>query len=268
MMDNSEIKLHEFDMIIINSSAGKDSLCAIYEVCRLADLEGYSHKKIIISHQCLGNSEWSGTRQLAKRQAKIFGLKFHWIKRTNKNGYAETLLEYAQYRRKWPSNMQRWCTSKFKIGPGAKIVTKLTKSLKNIKVLYVFGFRKQESPSRQKKQSFCLNESLTTKSRKVFDWLPIHDWSTQKVWDTIKENRLPFHYAYSLGMPRLSCVFCIFSPFDALVIAGKYNRKLLDEYVEVEKKIQHKFKANHSLQDVQQAIENGYQPKKVTDWIM
>lgn len=265
---SGEINLRDYNLIIINSSAGKDSLCAIWEVCRLADLQGYSRKKIIVSHQCLSNSEWSGTRQLAKRQAKIFGLKFHWIKRTNKNGYAESLLEYVERRGKFPSNKQRFCTSDYKRAPGAKIVTRQTKSLKNIKVLYVFGFRKQESPSRQKKQSFCQNESLTTKSRQVFDWLPIHDWSTQQVWDTIKTNKLPFHYAYSLGMPRLSCVFCIFSPFDALVLAGRHNRKLLDDYVRVEEKIQHKFKANHSLAEVKQAIIDGYQPKKVIDWVM
>lgn len=69
-------------------------------------------------------------------------------------------------------------------------------------------------------------------------------------------------------MPRLSCVFCFFSPFDALVIAGKANPELLDRYIEVEAKIGHTFKVKESLADVKKAIESGYSPTKINDWLM
>lgn len=262
------INLHDYNLIIINSSGGKDSLCAIYEICRLAIMQKYPKSKIHVSHQDLGSMEWPGTKDLAKKQAECFGFEFHVSKRRDKNGYEENLLEYVKRRGKWPSNKQRYCTSDFKRGPGGRVVTALTKGMGECKVLYVFGFRKDESPARSKKESFVLNSKLTTKKRFVYDFLPIHEWSSEEVWEVIKYNNLPYHYAYDLGMPRLSCIFCIFSPFDALVVAGKANPELLDRYVETEKNIGHTFRDGFKIEEVKQAISKNYQPKKVADWVM
>lgn len=262
------MNLHDYDIVIINSSAGKDSLCAEWEVCRLAKEQEFPFDKIVLSHQDLGKMEWKGTKELVKTQADLFGLKTYYSKRRDKNGYEEDLLEYVERRGKWPSNKQRYCTSDFKRGPGGRVVTMLTKDLGQCKVLYVFGFRKDESPARAKKVVLKLNTQLTTKKRIVHDWLPIHDWNVAQVWDVIKSNSLPYHYAYDLGMPRLSCCFCIFSPFDALVVAGKANPELLDDYIDVEKKIGHTFRDKFAIESVRYAIENEYQPKNISDWVM
>lgn len=262
------MNLHGYDIIILNSSSGKDSLCAIWKVFQLAKNQGYPLNQIVVSHQDLGDMEWSGTKELVKEQADLFGLKTYYSKRRDKNGYDETLLEYVVRRGKWPSNNQRYCTSDFKRGPGARIVTALTKELGKCKVLYVFGFRKDESPSRAKKEVMKLNKKLTTKKRTVHDWLPIHHWNSQKVWSTINLYSLPYHPAYDLGMHRLSCVFCIFSPFDALVVAGMANPELLDKYIEVEKKISHTFRNGFSIESVREAINNNYEPKTINDWVM
>ncbi len=88
------------------------------------------------------------------------------------------------------------------------------------------------------------------------------------VWDTIRKSGAPYHKAYDLGIPRLSCVFCIFSPFDALVLAGIHNPELLDKYIEVEKKIGHTFQDKKPIADVKKAIESGYVPKNIKDWNM
>jgi 3'-phosphoadenosine 5'-phosphosulfate sulfotransferase (PAPS reductase)/FAD synthetase len=255
------IDLHDYDLIIINSSGGKDSLCALYEMCRLAYEQDYRTERMLVSHQDLGESEWQGTHDLAKEQAEMFGLDFVVTKRRNKDGYEETLLEYAERRGKWPSNNQRWCTSDFKRAPGSRVVTARTKDMGECKVLYVFGFRADESPARKKKEVLVLNKQLTTKKRTVMDFLPIHDWDSKKVWDTIKGNGLPYHKAYDLGMPRLSCVFCIFSPKDALVIAGRSNPELLDKYIGVEDRIGHTFRQDQSLREIRDLINEGYQPK-------
>lgn len=266
--EDIQIDLHEYGQIIINSSAGKDSLVSIYEICRLADLQGYDRSNICVSHQDLGEAEWGGTKELAKEQADLFGLDFYMSKRVDKDGYEESLLEYAERRGKWPSSTQRWCTSDFKRGPGARIVTSICPASIEQKVLYVFGFRKQESPSRSKKKQLSLNKKLTTINRKVYDFLPVHNWTVEKVWQTITDNDLPYHMAYDLGMPRLSCCFCIFSPFDALVLAGIHNFDLLKKYVHVEEKINHTFKHGFAIAEVLEAIENGYVPDKLSDWIM
>jgi 3'-phosphoadenosine 5'-phosphosulfate sulfotransferase (PAPS reductase)/FAD synthetase len=259
--------LHFYDTIIINSSGGKDSLCALFEVMQLAKMQNYDTTRISVSHQDLGEMEWEGTKELVKKQADLFGLKTYYSKRRDKNGFEENLLEYVERRGKWPSNKQRYCTSDFKRGPGGRVVTEITKG-KTCKVLYVFGFRKDESPSRAKKEVLKINKQLTTKKRIVYDWLPIHDWDKDKVWAIIKQNNLPYHPAYDLGMPRLSCCFCIFSPFDALVIAGQHNPKLLNRYVEVEENIGHTFRSGFSIKSVQEAISNNYKPKSINDWVM
>lgn len=266
------INLHEYDIVIINSSAGKDSLCALWVMDGMAKEQGYPREKIVVSHQDLKRMEWKETRSLAKVQADLFGFKIYYSTRVNEAGQEEDLLGYVRRRKMWPSKNQRWCTSDLKRGPGGKIVTELTKHLKDSRVLYVFGFRAQESPDRAKKKTISINKKLSYMnaygSRIVRDYLPIRKWSTRKVWKVIKENNLPYHYAYDLGMPRLSCVFCIFSPFDALVIAGKANPELLDEYIEVEQEIGHTFRDGFAIESVRAAIQSGYEPKNVADWVM
>ena len=243
-------------------------MVSLHKVVQMAKHQKYPLDKIVVSHQDLGRMEWPFTKELVKQQADLYGLKTVYSKRRDKNGYEETLLEYVLRRGKWPSSDKRWCTSDFKRGPGARVVTALTKNLGSCKVLYVFGFRKDESPARAKKEPLKLNKMLTTKKRVVYDWLPIHHWDEERVWYSIKTNNLPYHYAYDLGIPRLSCCFCIFSPFDALVLAGRANRKLLDEYVEVEEITGHKFREDCWLSDVRDAVDLGYVPSKVSGWAM
>lgn len=260
--------LHDYDIVIINTSGGKDSIVAIWDIVETAKRQNYPLDKIHLSHQCLGRMEWKGTKELVKKQAEFFGLQVHYSTRRDKNGHEGNLLEYVLNRGMWPSNMQRFCTSDYKRGPGARVVTALTKDLGKCKVLHVFGFRAQESPARKKKEVLKINKKLTTQTREVYDYLPVHDWDTLTVWGVIKENNIPYHFAYDLGMPRLSCVFCIFSPFDALLIAAYENPELLDEYIEVEEKIGHTFRDGFSLKEVREAMRAGVKPKGVKDWVM
>lgn len=261
------LKLSTFDEIVINSSGGKDSLAALWEVCRLADEQGVPRSRLTVSHQDLGESEWPGVTELVEEQCKFLGVGLlHVVRRKRKSGETDTFLAYAKRRGKWPSNKQRWCTSDFKRAPGAKVITAISADyVTPLRVLQVFGFRAQESTSRAKKEQFVLNKKLTTQKREVFDWLPIHRWTVKDVWDAIRANSLPYHRAYTLGMPRLSCVFCIFAPFAALVIAGKDNPELLDKYVEAEEEMGHTFKAKESLADVKKHIAQGLIPETVPD---
>ncbi len=263
-----EMNLKDYDFIIINSSAGKDSLCAMWQIIQMAKDQNYPLSKIVGSHQDLGESEWKDTKELFNEQCELFGILPYHSSRRNYKGESETLLEYVVRHGKWPDNKNRWCTSDFKRGPGLRVMTRVTKDLGVCKVLYVFGFRAEESPSRSKKEVLKINVNASTMKRKVYEYLPIHDWTMSKVWDTIKSNNLPYHFAYDLGMPRLSCMFCIFSPLDALVIAGRHNPELLDKYIEAEKKIGHTFRHKFSIAEVKNKILEGYNPKTVSDWVM
>jgi 3'-phosphoadenosine 5'-phosphosulfate sulfotransferase (PAPS reductase)/FAD synthetase len=137
-----------------------------------------------------------------------------------------------------------------------------------VRILNCLGLRAEESPARAKKVPFRFDQQASNGKRAVFTWLPLHDWTTAQVWERIRQAGLESHPAYVLGMPRLSCVFCIFSPRNALVLAGKHNPGLLKEYVAVEKEIGHRFRADLSLADVQRALDAGEQPGPVHNWAM
>lgn len=250
--------LTKYRWIVANSSGGKDSQVALAEVIRQADAQGVSRDRIVVSHQCLGRMEWQGTLDLVQRQSAHYGLRTEVTKYRNKDGQEPTLLDYVRRRGKWPSNQQRFCTSEFKRGPGSRIITKLNREAHGV-ILTVFGFRAAESPARAKKVVFARNERLTTQSREVWEWLPIHHWSETTVWDHIKASGVPHHTAYDLGMPRLSCVFCIFAPRAALIIAGKANPELLDEYCALETEIGHTFQNGRSINSIRDAIRAGEQ---------
>ena len=88
------------------------------------------------------------------------------------------------------------------------------------------------------------------------------------MWAAIKASGAPYHPAYDLGMPRLSCVFCIFAPKAALVLAGRHNPELLAEYVQVEQEIGHRFTVKLSMAEVAQAVASGENAGEMTTWNM
>jgi len=247
-----------FRWIVVNSSGGKDSQTALRYVVQQCDSLGIARDRIVVSHQCLGDMEWKGTIELAEAQAKHYGLRFVVSKQRNNKGVEQTLLEKVELRGKWPDSNNRYCTSDMKRCPGYRVVTQLFRESKG-DVLYVRGFRAEESPARAKKGLLELNEDLTIQSRTVYNWHPIINWTETQVWADIKASGVPSHEAYALGMPRLSCVFCIFAPKAALMIAGKHNPALLQRYVDVERKIGHTFQNGRSIESIQQAIAAGEQ---------
>jgi 3'-phosphoadenosine 5'-phosphosulfate sulfotransferase (PAPS reductase)/FAD synthetase len=105
-------------------------------------------------------------------------------------------------------------------------------------------------------------------ARHLADRLPYHAWTVEQVWQRIRASGVRHHPAYDLGMPRLSCCFCIFAPRSALLLAGKHNPELLAEYVRVERAIGHRFRQELPLADVQRALEEGEEPGPVQNWAM
>lgn len=251
------MNFHDYNIILVNSSGGKDSQTMLHQIVTEADTQEYPRNQIVVAHADLGEMEWKGTRELAQTQAKSYGLRFEAMKRPQGD-----LLTHVEQRGMWPSSTTRYCTSDHKRGQVGKIITMLDKEIRGwrsrnltTRLLNCFGFRAQESPARAKKITFSRNNRMSTKSRIVDDWLPIHDYTEDEVWESIKASGVPHHPAYDIGMPRLSCIFCIFAPKAALVLAGKHNPELLDRYVEVEAKIGHTFRVDLTLAQVKEAVE-------------
>lgn len=265
------VQLCDYDFVVVNTSSGKDSQTILKLVADQAKREGYPITKIVCAHADLGAMEWPGTVELAELQANHYQFRFWKMARPQGD-----LLTQIEQRGMWPSNAARYCTSDHKRAQIMKLFTELVESKtlglptnKKVRILNVMGMRAEESPFRSKMKPFSVNAMATNVTKRHVDnWLPIHEWKIGDVWKDIKDSGVQYHKAYDLGMPRLSCVFCIYSPPAALMIAGRNNPELLDRYVQVEKRIDHTFRKDFPIEKVQQAIAAGEDWGKATDWVM
>lgn len=257
------VALGSYDLILINTSAGKDSSVMAHQVVAQARSEGVLDRVVLV-HATLPE-EWQGTRELAERQAAALGVPLEVCSRH------EGLLDYVERRGMWPSSTARFCTSDFKRAPIDKVITRLaTKTGAVVRVLNCMGLRAQESSARAKRVALENDKRRTNGRRHVDQWLPIFKMTEAEVWAYIRTHGIEQHPAYSYGMPRLSCVFCVFAPDAALMLAGKHNPELLAKYVAVEKKIGHTFKNKSSIADIQTRLAAGEQPdmSKLASWVM
>lgn len=255
--------LSSYEWVVCHSSAGKDSQTALRQTVLEADRQGFPRERIVVAHQDLGRMEWKGTKALAALQALRYGLRFEVTRYRNRDGAELTLLDYVRQRGKWPSASNRFCTSEFKRGPGNRLLTRLSRERRGA-MLQVFGFRAEESTNRAKKPVFVQDKRASTGIKPVFNWLPIHQWTEEQVWADIRRSSVPSHPAYELGMPRLSCCFCIFAPKGALMIAAKHNRELFAEYLRLEAAIGHDFQYQHPLRMIKEALDSGETPPPMT----
>lgn len=255
--------LATYDWILVNSSAGKDSqamLDLVVECCRATG----TLSRVVVVHCDLGRVEWRGTRELAEEQARHYGLRFEVVRRSQND-----LLDHVRARGKWPDPARRYCTSDHKRAPVRRLMTALAKEWRDARpptkapcrILNCMGMRAQESPGRAKLVPFDHDDDASNGRRCVDTWLPIHGWLVEHVWERIRASGVPHHRAYDLGMPRLSCCFCIFAPEDALMISGEHNPELLAEYVEVERVTGHGFKKNLHLRVIKERLDRGERVK-------
>lgn len=234
--------LASYDVILVNTSAGKDSQAMLALVVELAERAGV-RDRVVAVHADLGRVEWQGTRELAARQCAMLGVPLRVVRARR------DLLAHVEDRGKWPGmGPTRYCTSDHKRTPVGKLITALVAERglggprdRKARVLNALGLRAAEGSARSKRPPFKEAIRGSSGRRQIDEWLPIHAWSLDDVWARIRASGLPHHPAYDLGMPRLSCVFCIYASRDALLLAGEHNRALLDVYVEVEARIGHAF---------------------------
>ncbi|MDT7784987.1 MAG: hypothetical protein QOF58_3406 [Pseudonocardiales bacterium] len=248
--------LAAYDVILVNSSAGKDSQAMLTHIVEQCDAAGIARWRIIVVHADLGRAEWPGTMELARRQAAAYGLYFEVVRRE-----LGDLIHQIEKRGRFPSSTARYCTSDQKTSQVAKLMTRLANAhrrrnpstlFRPIRILNCLGIRADESPARAKKVAFGPDKAATNGRRIVDRWLPIFTWTADQVWTTIRRSGLPHHPAYDAGMPRLSCVFCVLAGPRELVLAARLNPALAAEYAAVERRIGHTFKADLSMAEIVQ----------------
>ena len=240
--------LQDYDLILLNSSAGKDSLAMIDEMVLEGTRQGIPRHRFYVVHADLGRAEWAGTRELAEQQARHYGLRFTVVARD------QDLLDHIEQRGMFPSSTTRFCTSDHKRDQIAKVMTALVRcegfTDQPARMLNCLGIRADEGHERAKKNPFQRDKRASNGKRTVDTYFPIFDWSTAQVWARIHEQRLPYHWAYDAGMGRLSCCFCVFATRADLVLSARLNPELAREYAAVEARIGHTFTARLSMAQV------------------
>jgi 3'-phosphoadenosine 5'-phosphosulfate sulfotransferase (PAPS reductase)/FAD synthetase len=256
------IDLTAYDLILINTSAGKDSQAMTDLIVDLADRAGVRDRLVAI-HADLGVVEWPGTRELAEEHAGHYGLRFEVCARDR-----DLLHQVEHERRKWPDNARRYCTSDQKTSQVTKVITRLVNERYRglqVRVLNCLGLRAEESPARAKKPPFSVDKATNGK-RHVDRWLPIHDWTEADVWARIAEAGTRPHPAYADGMPRLSCSFCVLSSKSALIRAAQLRPELAQEYVRIEAAIGHDFRKGLKIADIVAMAEDLTEPSPIEGW--
>lgn len=236
--------LHYYDLIVVNSSGGKDSQAMLDVVAERAANAGLLGR-VVVQHNDLGRVEWPGTRELAERQAAHYGLRFEVRTKAGLD-----LLDDIRSRGKFPDAARRWCTSDHKRGPGRTLLTALVRELaanRPVRILQCFGFRAEESTGRARKEQLVPDAGASNGRRQVWTWLPIHDWTAEQVWQRIRESGVPYHPAYDEGMTRLSCSFCVLASKADLLRACRLRPDLAREYATVEAEIGHSFQQARSM---------------------
>ena len=255
-----------FDIILVNTSAGKDSQAMLDLVVATADEQGVPRERIVCFHADLGRVEWPGTVDLAREHAEHYGLRIVVIARPQGD-----LLDHIEERGMFPSSTTRYCTSDHKRGQGRKAMTMLVRELELARpatILNCMGFRRQESPARRKKEALRYDAPASGKGtvRQVTEWLPILEWELHQVWARIEEAGTRHHEAYDAGMPRLSCCFCVLASKPALVLAAQLQPALAAEYAAVEVRIGHRFTMAHSMAEIIDEAATVTTPITVTNW--
>lgn len=219
-------------LFVVNHSGGKDSQTMLIKIRKLVPSE-----QILIIHAHLPEVEWANTWDHVKKYSS--NLECHKVVAR------KTFLGMVERRGMFPSPSYRQCTSDLKRGPIEKFIRNWIKD-HNLSGLVVncMGLRAEESTARAKKKVFTFNVRNSKAGREWYDWLPVHGYKLNEVWTAIRETAQEPHWAYSKGMSRLSCCFCIMASKNDLKIASEINPELFKRICDIEKQIGHTMKMN------------------------
>lgn len=252
-----DVRIADFDVIVIFTSAGKDSVAMLVEIADRARHAGVLDRVVAV-HADLGVMEWPGTMELAEQQARQVGITRFEVVRRHRQGQVEDLLGYALRWGYWPTPDAQWCTSDLKRTPadpllrrlGNEVLARDPQRTAPARLLLCYGMRAQESTRRKKMLPLQPYTRVAARNREAVKWLPLHQWSTEEVFARGDDAGVPRHPAYALGQSRASCVLCIYLTPAELVRAAQANPLLAQCYALVEVTIGHRFRLKLAMVDV------------------
>lgn len=211
-------------LVVVNHSGGKDSQAMTAILRRFVP-----ESQLLVVHAVLSGVEWGGIEEHVR--ATTQGLEVITCQA------GKTFLGMVETTGRWPSSSHRQCTSDLKRDPISKVIRRITTERGISTVINCMGIRAEESSTRAKKNHWRQDNRLSKAGRTVYEFYPIFDMTIDEVWATIRAAGQEPHWAYSNGMTRLSCCFCIMASKSDLRTARELNPELFSQYVEMEKRI-------------------------------
>lgn len=241
-------------LFFCSHSGGKDSQ-AMYLYLR----DKIPADQLVLVHADLSDVEWEGVQDHIKNTTEG---KLHVV-----HNHLKDFRSMVRKRGMFPSPQYRQCTNDLKVGPINKLIRKMMADRECTIGVNCTGIRAEESPNRAKKDEVAYNKKLTIferydcpkgstdkkgrvkrlkdyttpkrGERLVYDWLPVFDWTVEEVFQAIKASGQRPHWAYEVGMTRLSCCFCIMASKGDLKTSAQHNPELLDKIADLEEEIGH-----------------------------
>lgn len=168
----------------------------------------------------------------------------------------KTYLEMVARRGKSPSAQFRQCTSDLKRGP----IERFIRSLPNRVIVNCLGIRAEESHSRSREKAWSLNDALTTRTRSVYNRLPIFEETERDIlewhWRTGTPRRpvyVPeFYKDGTTGgyLRRFSCRLCIFASDKDVAAVAAHDPEAFALVSDLEKRIGFTMKPGTSLVEI------------------
>ena len=235
----------------LSHSGGKDSQAMYVAMSKIVPAE-----QIVVVHADLGKIEWEGVQDHIRA---TINHDLNVVRAT------KTFFDMVRHRAKtrpdvpsWPSSATRQCTSDLKRGPIHKFIRNDMKRRGALLALNVTGIRAQESPRRAKKVSLSPNKALSKAGREVWEYAPVHHWTTNHVFKAIERaGQAPF-WAYRKNK-RLSCVFCIMGCENDLQHGAEQRPDLYQEYLNLEDETGWTMFNGRSLRDRVEGSSKGVQ---------
>ena len=249
--------LHWYDLIIINTSAGKDSLVSMDVIDRMAR-RAKVRDRVWVVHCDLGRVEHPGTKELAAQHAEVMGLPFYIAYSQSKGDLLEgieTRLEKYKHDpvKGWPGKFARFCTSGWKTAEVSKLITAWISNLeapdgnplggrsaerhlgRPLRILNILGLRVDEGTDRGKRPTMQMKGKANSR-RVIHEWLPVHGWPDEKVFKQMAKSKMSAHPWYAKGGKRLSCIICPLAANEDIVLGTMHYPKLAAEYVALQRK--------------------------------
>jgi 3'-phosphoadenosine 5'-phosphosulfate sulfotransferase (PAPS reductase)/FAD synthetase len=227
------LDLTSYDIIIVNTSGGKDSQCQMGVIVEMAKKQGCLDKVIAV-HADLGRMEHTGTMELAREQAEAYGLPFIVVTRKQGDILDNVMQKHESIVKRdkrdkngeiqvaWPDKDNSWCTSEHKTAQVMKLVTKLVDEFsiktwgrkfhrgsdmpRKVRILSCLGLRSEESGPRSKRLAKMIadnghairpnHKGHSNGKRSVDEWFPIESWTTKQVWDYIEASGVRYAPTY------------------------------------------------------------------------